>query len=471
MQPGAFAATVCRGMGRRGILCIAAVAFALGAIGPATADDASTASWLPHPTDATWTYEWSDSVYNTTLTDERVTVKAVQGAAFELAWTTKDQGNAQDAVASEGVMDFQETSSGIVNTNWQSTPPPSSFPILCSSASQCGNSVASVLYQLIWGSRSPVLAEPLITGATWASTGGANSDVTSVSTYLGQEKVTVPAFPNPVTAAKVRTDITQAGAIGDPYGSGVRTVWWVYGVGPVKIDFEHAGGTSAPITTAVLKATNLTPPATPPVDANYFPLTKGKKSKYSWSNTKWMKKPSIQQFTVSQTANQSARVDVKHISGPIRVAGSYGFALRTDGLTNIWGATKAATIAKFPKLGPSFLPADKRRHFFTAYDLMTYGTNPILQANPAAGQTWAVQNPSRDFSVFGATGSTTVLGLRKVTVPAGTFNALAVQSTLKQAGFPFGSGTRISYFAPNKGLVKLVFRHDDKSVSTVELLK
>ncbi len=53
-----------------------------------------------------------------------------------------------------------------------------------------------------------------------------------------------------------------------------------------------------------------------------------------------------------------------------------------------------------------------------------------------------------------------MLGLRKVTVPAGTFTALVVQSTLKQAGFPFGSGTRISYFAPNKGLVKLVFRHD-----------
>jgi hypothetical protein len=102
---------------------------------------------------------------------------------------------------------------------------------------------------------------------------------------------------------------------------------------------------------------------------------------------------------------------------------------------------------------------------------MIYGTNPILEANPAPGQTWAVANPSRDYSVFGATGSTTVLGLRKVTVPAGTFNALAVQSKLKQAGFPFGSGTRTSYFAPNKGLVKLVFRHDDNSVSTVELLK
>jgi hypothetical protein len=443
---------------------------ALAAISPATADTEHD-SWLPHPKDATWTYEWTDSVYNTTLTDEKVTVKDVKGANFVLAWTTKNQGNAADALSSEGLMAFQETSSGLVNTDWQSTPPPSSFPILCSSASQCGNSVASVLYQLIWGARSPVLAEPLIKGASWASTGGANSDVTSVSTYLGQERVTVPAFETPVTAARVRTDITQAGAIGDPYGSGVRTVWWVYGVGPVKIVFEHAGGTDAPISTAVLKATNLVPPATPMADANYFPLKQGKKTKYSWTNTKWMKKPSIQQFTVSQTANQSARVDVKHLSGPIRVAGSYGFALRTDGLTNIWGATKAATIARFPKLGPSFLPADKRRHFFTAYDLMIYGTNPILLANPAAGQSWVVKDPSRDFSVFGVTGTTTVVGLREVKVPAGTFLTLVVQSKLAQVGFPFGSGTRTSYFAPDKGLVKLVFRHDDKSVSTVELLK
>ena len=65
----------------------------------------------------------------------------------------------------------------------------------------------------------------------------------------------------------------------------------------------------------------------------------------------------MQEFVVAETANQSARVDVKHISGPIRVAGSYGFALRTDGVTNIWGATRAASLAKFPALGPRFLPA------------------------------------------------------------------------------------------------------------------
>lgn len=450
----------------RALLCVLALATAVATAPGAAAAD----TWLPHPADATWTYEWTDSVYNTTPTKEKVTVKDQKGPAFSLAWTTKDLDNPADAAASEGVMAFQETSSGLVNTDWQSTPPPVSFPILCAQASQCGNSVASVLYQLIWGTRAPVLAEPLVTGATWSSTGGANSDVTSVSTYLGQEKVTVPAFAQPVTAAKVRTDITQAGAIGDPYGSGVRTVWWVAGVGPVKLVFEHAGGTNPALSTAVLDSTNQTG-GNVPADANYFPLEQGTKARYTWKNSRWLKKPSIQEFTVSQTANQSARVDVKHISGPIKVAGSYGFALRTDGLTNIWGATKAASLAKFPPLGPSFLAPKSRRHFFTAYDLMIYGMNPILDDSPQAGQTWSVKDPSRDFSVFGVTGTTEVLGLRKVKVPAGTFMALAVQSTLKQAGFAFGSGTRTSYFAPGKGLVKLVFRHGDRSVSTVELVK
>jgi hypothetical protein len=193
--------------------------------------------------------------------------------------------------------------------------------------------------------------------------------------------------------------------------------------------------------------------------------------RYRWTNSKHLRKPSVQEFVVAETANQSARVDVKHVSGPIRVAGSYGFAVRTDGVTNIWGATRAASLAKFPALGPRFLPANRRRHFFTPYDLMIFGMNPILTAYPQQGENWTAKNPSRDFSVFGVTGSTAIAGVQRVKVPAGTFNALVVRSTLNQAGYRFGSGTRTSYFAAGKGLVKLVFRHKDGSVSTVSLLK
>ncbi len=64
-----------------------------------------------------------------------------------------------------------------------------------------------------------------------------------------------------------------------------------------------------------------------------------------------------------------------------------------------------------------------------------------------------------------------MIGVQKVTVPAGTFQALVVRTKLVQAGFPYGSGTRTSWFAPGKGLVKLVFSHGDGSVSTVELTK
>ena len=48
--------------------------------------------------------------------------------------------------------------------------------------------------------------------------------------FVGVESIKVPAFPGPVRAAEVRTEVTQAGAIGDPTEaasgrSGVSMVW------------------------------------------------------------------------------------------------------------------------------------------------------------------------------------------------------------------------------------------------------
>jgi hypothetical protein len=430
---------------------------------------AAADNWLPHPAGATWTYEWTDSVYNTTPTKEKVTVKDQKGDQFTLSWTTLEQGNDPAAPVSLGLIAFQETASGLVNTDWSSNPAPATFPILCATPTQCNNSLASTYYQIIWGGRAPVLAAPLLSGTQWTTTGGAQGDVSSSSDYLGFENVTVPAFPAPVKAAKVRTEITQAGALGDPYGSGVRTVWWVYGVGPVKTVFEHAGSGS-PITTSVLQSTSLAPMAPPP-DTRWFPLDKGSTSTFRWTNSKHMKKPSVQEFTTDEVLNGSARVSVKHISGPIRVAGAYGFTTRADGVTNLWSTTKSATISPLPALGPSALPKNRRRNFATPLDMMVYGFNPVIPAAPTSGTTWAAKVPSRDFSIFGVTGTTTIVGVKSVKVPAGTFKALVVRSKLKQKGFPFGSGTRTMWFEPKKGLVKLVFEHGDGSVSTVDRLR
>jgi hypothetical protein len=61
--------------------------------------------------------------------------------------------------------------------------------------------------------------------------------------------------------------------------------------------------------------------------------------------------------------------------------------------------------------------------------------------------------------------------VQTVKVPGGTFKALAVRTTMLQPGFPFGSGTRTCWFAPGRGLVKLVFKHGDGSTSQVVLIK
>jgi len=450
----------------RVLSCVAAVSAALLVASAASA----AGGWLPHPKGATWTYSWSDSQYNRTPTKEKVTVSERTGNAFTLGWTTQGLNNPADALAGAGTVSFQETSSGIVTTNWTSTPPPITFPVLCVTATSCGNSLASVYFNVIWGTRQPTLAEPLIKGTSWASTGGYQNDVASSSDYLGTEVVTVPAFSAPVRAAKIRADISQAGAIGDPYGSGVRTVWWVYGVGPVKLVFKHGGGADAPVTTAVLLATNQKPEAPPP-DVDYFPLRPGLKGTFRWTNAKHFKQSEVQSFKVDQAANGSGRISLSSVSGPIKVKGAYFFTLRADGLSNLAANSSAASLVTLPPLGPKALPEAKRRRFDTVFDLMDFGFTPILPAAAETGANWSSQAASRDFDVYGVTGTARVVGVQKVTVPAGTFSALVVKTTMKQPGYPWGSGVRTSWFAPDKGLVKLVFAHDDGSVSQVVRLK
>ena len=55
--------------------------------------------------------------------------------------------------------------------------------------------------------------------------------------------------------------------------------------------------------------------------------------------------------------------------------------------------------------------------------------NAILPAYRPPEQA-GCQSPTREFSVFGVTGSATVVGIQRVKVPAGTFTALVLCSTL-----------------------------------------
>jgi hypothetical protein len=447
-----------------GTCCTLTWLLLLPAFAGASAPDDPSEQWLPRSDGAEWVYEWSDSAYSPTPRRERYRIESRRGTSFRLGWD--EIGTPSDQTPSTGTMDFQHTDAGLVNLNYQSTQPPPEFPVLCPIASQCGNSLAGALYMLIWGTRSPVLAEPVMDGTRWNSLGGASNDVASANRYRGRSKVIVPAFPSGVLSARIESEITQAGAIGDPYGSGARTVYWVRGVGPVKIVFRHAGGELSQVQ---LVETTLEPLPLPPAD-NPLPLNRGEKGAFRWRNSRHMRRWSQQRFEVSEVVNNTARVDVEHVSGPIRVAGNYIFATRLSGVTNLSAFTRAATRADFPRLGPRGQPPDQRRRFFTPFDLMAFGFNPVLPAYPARGDAWRGSRGGRDWSVFGVTGRSKVVGTRRVRTPAGRFKALVVKSRLTQRGFRFGSGRRTMWFAPGRGLVKLVFRHGDGSLSTVERL-
>src|SRR4051794_9206338 len=464
--PVSFPGPALPGARRRARVASLALAVALLALLPTVSSAAGLEDpvnqWLPSSDGADWVYAWSDSAYSPTPRQEHFIVQSRSGASFRLQWNEPNP--PADQTASSGTMDFRNTDAGLINLSYQSTQPPPEFPILCASPTNCGNSLAGTYHMLIWGTRSPTLALPLLTGTRWSSLGGASNDVSSDNRYLGRQTVVVPAFPKGVTASVIESSVTQAGALGDPYGSGVRTVYWVYGVGPVKILFHHDGGET---TTSVLQSTSLKPLPVPS-DANYLPFVSGHKATFRWRNSRHMRHWSVQRFIVSQVVSNSARVDVKSVSGPIKVAGSYAFSTRLSGVTNLSAFTKAASRAKFPKLGPRAAPAADRRHFFTPYDLMVYGFNPVLEVQPASGDSWLSSHDGRDFKTFGVTGTTTVLKPHTIRTKAGRFTAIGIKTHMTESGFAFGSGTRTSWFAPGVGLVKLIFHHLDGSVSTVE---
>jgi hypothetical protein len=443
---------------RRALVALTLLLLFPGAAFAGPLDDPAD-QWLPRSDGATWTYAWSNSTYQPASRKERYVVAARSGTSFRLRWEEVDPPATE--VASAGTIDFQHTDTGLVNTNYQSTQPPPRFPILCASASDCASSLSAAWYMVIWGARSPVFAEPMLQGTRWSSLGGAQNDVASTNRYIGHAKVKVAAFPAGVDAVRIDADVTQAGAIGDPFGTLARTTYWVRGVGPVRVVLRHASGETS---TAELLETNLTPRPLPS-DVNLLPLNRGDTGTLRWRNSKHMKSWSTQKYTVSDVVNSTARVDVKHVSGPIRVSAAYAFATRLSGVTLLSGSTRSSTRDKLPKLGRS-------RRFVTPLDLMVFGFNPVVPpAGSAKGATWRSSRSSRDYSIFGVTGIAKDLGEQTVRVPAGKFKATVIRTTLSQPGYSFGSGTRTSYFAPGKGLVKLVFKHSDGSVSTVERVR
>ncbi len=116
--------------------------------------------WLPRSDNASWTYAWSNSTYQPAPRREKYTVTARAGTSFRLRWDEIDPPATE--TPSSGTIDFQHTDTGLVNTNYSSSQPPPRFPILCASATECASSLSAAWYMVIWGTRSPVFAEPML---------------------------------------------------------------------------------------------------------------------------------------------------------------------------------------------------------------------------------------------------------------------------------------------------------------------
>ena len=229
----------------------------------------------------------------------------------------------------------------------------------------------------------------------------------------------MPAFPSGVVAARVVTRITQAGALGDPYGSGTRTIWWVYGVGPVKIEFDHAGGGAAPVTIAELQSTSLTPlPAA--ADDDFFPLAKGTTLAFRWTNTKHLRSPEVRPVHGRRRRQRDRALEARERHRPDQGRRHVRLLEAPRRADEPLGQHDVGVEAAFPPLGPAGAPAAQRNHFVTALDLFTFGINPILTPYPAVGDHWASSRRSDDFATYGVDGQTRITGMQPVTVPAGT---------------------------------------------------
>ena len=230
-------------MGRGSFLA----ALLLGALlfaAPAGASD-----WLPHGADATWTYAWTDSVYNTTPTTEKVTVKDSKGTRSPSRGrpTTRER-ERRARQRRHRLLPGEPAAGSSTRTGRATRRPPASR-----SSARRSPAAATASRALL----QPDLGDAGADARRAAAAGddldehGRRAAVTSRAPrdYDGQEhgeRARRSRCPSP--PRRCGREITQAGALGDPYGSGVRTVWWVRGVGPVKVEFDHSGGNGAPVT-------------------------------------------------------------------------------------------------------------------------------------------------------------------------------------------------------------------------------
>ena len=123
---------------------------------------AAAGGWLPHAADATWTYQWTDSVYNTTPTNEASRSRARPARASCSPGRPTAQDNTPTRRRAPAPCRSRTRTSASSTPTGRARRRRRRSPCSARRSRQCGNSLASTYYNVIWGARAPVLAEPLL---------------------------------------------------------------------------------------------------------------------------------------------------------------------------------------------------------------------------------------------------------------------------------------------------------------------
>ncbi|MEM3489919.1 MAG: post-COAP-1 domain-containing protein, partial [Nitrososphaerota archaeon] len=194
--------------------------------------------------------------------------------------------------------------------------------------------------------------------------------------------------------------------------------------------------------------------------ADYFPIAVNNSWIYEWCNTVYRPTPVIENLTVISNTPEVI------ISGFILQCDSAAYSqfhLRSSADGLYWTGFGSGGADPFP------LPM---------YVLLYYAYIPtkFLPTPLNLGDSWTGSGsvPGRGQDQITYTATSTALRFESITVPAGTFNCILVETTITATnslpGADYLSGTRQMWFADGVGLIKLVYNHRDGSVTEAKLL-
>lgn len=179
----------------------------------------------------------------------------------------------------------------------------------------------------------------------------------------------------------------------------------------------------------------------------YFPLELGNQWVYSWTNSLYTPSPFVETVIVAKEMSGQYTLYARHrcASGQFQISTASGYQ---------WTSYGTSGCNPFP---------------VPMYMLLYYLYTPenLFPASFQVGSIWSGTGSWYGVPYSGTT--TVVTNTATVLVNGHTYTNCLQIRTVITGPHEFGAGTRDAWFAPDVGLVKLIYQHEDGSTTTAEL--